>query len=469
MIITTKHLTYLNNLGNRTKVIKSSNIKSHKHALIERYINRDVLCSSSILLFLCLLPAGLSLRWERTFGHQWIYVPFILDNPLTGSAGHFFASALRFLILFQVMIPIALYVSLDIVRVLQMYRISRDKNLKYEHPIGCRTFTINEDLGQIGYIFSDKTGTITQNKLEFKSVSIDGAKYSNRYEFPIGTYFLTDIFLYFSSELPSENNPLIHQFLTALAVCNTSFIVHENRELMHRLDYQPKYEGDNADDLVLCQAASDFGIRMISRSARTIVVRYLDPTDTKKEDVEYEILCLLPFDSARRRMSIIVRANNQIYLYIKGAETSIWPSLSRSNDANMKSTIEQHSSDFAEQGFRSLLVAYRQIPLEVYEHWFEQYRQAAHALSNREEAISAVANHIETDLMLAGLTAVEDKLQEGVPRAIATLRSAGIKIWLLTGDKQATALSTAQAASLVNILQAHSSDNNTSSEVTTFD
>ena len=150
--------------------------------MIERYINRDVLFSSLILTFLCLLGAGLSLKWERSFGQQWIYIPFILDNPFKGAAGHFFASALRFVILFQVMVPIALYVSLDIVRVLQMYRISRDKNMKYEHPISCRTFTINEDLGQIGYVFSDKTGTITQNKLVFKSVSINGLQYSNRYE-----------------------------------------------------------------------------------------------------------------------------------------------------------------------------------------------------------------------------------------------------------------------------------------------
>jgi phospholipid-transporting ATPase len=179
----------MNKLGNQTKVIKSSNISSNKHARIEQYINRDVLFSSSILTFLCLLVAGLSLRWERSFGNKWIYVPFILDNPLQGAAGHFFASALRFLILFQVMIPIALYVSLDIVRVLQMYRIAKDKHLKYEHKISCRTFTINEDLGQIGYVFSDKTGTITQNKLEFRSVSIGGSQYSNRYEFGATSFF----------------------------------------------------------------------------------------------------------------------------------------------------------------------------------------------------------------------------------------------------------------------------------------
>lgn len=167
--------------GNETKIIKSSNISSSKHALIERYINRDVLFSSLLLTFLCLLAAGLSIHWERSFGEKWVYIPYIIDNPLINAAGHFFISALRFVILFQVMIPIALYVSLDVVRVLQMYTIARDKNLKYEHSISCRTFTINEDLGQIGYVFTDKTGTITQNKLVFKALSIGGLQYSNRY------------------------------------------------------------------------------------------------------------------------------------------------------------------------------------------------------------------------------------------------------------------------------------------------
>jgi magnesium-transporting ATPase (P-type) len=264
----------------------------------------------------------------------------------------------------------------------------------------------------------------------------------------------------FSSELPAENTTIIQRFLTALAICNTSFIVHEHPELMHRLDYEPKYEGDNADDLVLCQAASSFGVRMISRSAQNILVRYIDSTNTHKQDLEYEILCLLPFDSTRRRMSIIVRLNDQIFLFIKGAETSLWPHLSAFNEQDMKSTIEQHSAGFAEQGYRSLLVGYRQITLREYEDWFQRYQHAANSLDNREEAISDAATEIEVDLMLAGLTAVEDKLQDGVPTAIATLRCAGIKIWLLTGDKQATALSTAQAASLVNMPQTLASDQN---------
>ncbi|CAF2490271.1 unnamed protein product [Rotaria sp. Silwood2] len=427
--------------GNETKIIKSSRHTICKHALIERYINRDVLFSSLILTSLCLISAGLSIRWDRSYGDYWMFVPFIVDNPFENVAGHFFTNALRFVILFQVMVPIALYVSLDLVRVLQMYTIGRDKYMKYEHPISCRTFTINEDLGQIGYVFSDKTGTLTQNKLVFKAMSIGGVKYSDR------------------SELPSENCELIQRFLTVLAICNTSFIVHEHQELMHRIDYQPKYEGDNADDLVLCQTASNFGVRMISRSAQNIIVRYINSTNTEKQDIDYEILCLLPFDSTRKRMSIIVRLNDQIFLFIKGAETSIWPHLSSFNETDMKTIIEQHSLNFAEQGYRSLLVAYKQLTLREYEDWFERYQHAANSLENRDEAISDVATEIEVDLMLAGLTAVEDKLQDGVPRAIATLRCAGIKIWLLTGDKQATALSTAQAASLVNIPQTLSSEN----------
>jgi P-type E1-E2 ATPase len=136
-----------------------------------------------ILTTLCLVCAGLSIHWGQSFGDQWMFIQFLTYNPFASIAGNFFANTLSFVILFQVMVPIALYVSLDLVRVLQMYTISRDKRLKYEHPISCRTFTINEDLGQIGYVFSDKTGTLTQNKLVFKAMSIGGIQYSERYEF----------------------------------------------------------------------------------------------------------------------------------------------------------------------------------------------------------------------------------------------------------------------------------------------
>lgn len=104
----------------------------------------------------------------------------MIDDPFAEVAANFFAAIIRFVILFQVMVPIALYVSLDLVRVLQIAAISSDKKLKHDRAIACRTFTINEDLGQIGYIFSDKTGTLTQNKLLFKSFYIGSRLYTNK-------------------------------------------------------------------------------------------------------------------------------------------------------------------------------------------------------------------------------------------------------------------------------------------------
>ncbi|CAF1633805.1 unnamed protein product, partial [Didymodactylos carnosus] len=147
-------------------------------------------------------------------------------------------------------------------------------------------------------------------------------------------------------------------------------------------------------------------------------------------------LCLLPFDSTRKRMSIIVRMNNQIFLFIKGAETSIWPHLNGFNNEVVKANTEQHIHMFAERGYRSLLVAYRQLTLTEFEEWYQCYTRAANLLEGREEAISETAVNIERNLILTGVTAVEDKLQDGVPESIESLRLAGIKIWLLTGDKQ---------------------------------
>lgn len=274
--------------------------------------------------------------------------------------------------------------------------------------------------------------------------------------YTVDKFLLENGFL-FSSELPKEENVLMKHFLTALAICNTSFIVHEHRESMGRLSHEPTYEGENADDLVLCRTASSFGVRMIERSAQSVAVRYFDSSATNYQDVKYEILCLLPFDTSRKSMSIIVRVDEKVFLFIKGAESSIWPHLNNSNDEDIKVKTEEHSLDFAQQGYRLLSVAYRQLRTEQFEEWYHHYQLAANQLDDREGAISEAAKSIEVDLILAGLTAVEDKLQDGVPKTIYTLRCAGIKIWLLTGDKEATALSTAQAASLVSSVHQKSS------------
>lgn len=91
---------------------------------------------------------------------------------------------------------------------------------------------------------------------------------------------------------------------------------------------------------------------------------------------------------------------------------------------------------FANEGLRTLCVAYKEIPKNYIDGWMKRQHAASVDLQNRQEKLDAVYEEIEKDLILLGATAIEDKLQDGVPETIANLADANIKIWVLTGDKQ---------------------------------
>jgi len=148
----------------------------------------------------------------------------------------------------------------------------------------------------------------------------------------------------------------------------------------------------------------------------------------------------LTFDSARKRMSIIVRDDEgQIKMYSKGADTTIMSRLADGQEDLVKNTDEQLEG-FAKDGLRTLCIAKRDLSEEEYEGWLEQHKQAEVALTDRDEKLAQSAETIETNFTLLGATGIDDRLQEGVPETIASLRHAGIKLWILTGDKQETAV-----------------------------
>jgi phospholipid-translocating ATPase len=89
---------------------------------------------------------------------------------------------------------------------------------------------------------------------------------------------------------------------------------------------------------------------------------------------------------------------------------------------------------------RTLCLAYKVIPEDEYQEWAYRYHEATVALDGREEKVEAVSDEMERELRLLGATAIEDKLQDGVPEAIADLKRAGIKVWVATGDKLETAI-----------------------------
>ncbi len=119
------------------------------------------------------------------------------------------------------------------------------------------------------------------------------------------------------------------------------------------------------------------------------------------------------------------------------------------DDAVVFERCFQHINDFATEGLRTLLYGYRYIEEEEYRSWKKIYLDAATSLTNRQDMIEKAGSLIETNLELAGATAIEDKLQDGVPEAIDKLRRAKIKMWMLTGDKRETAINIGHSCRLI--------------------
>ena len=167
------------------------------------------------------------------------------------------------------------------------------------------------------------------------------------------------------------------------------------------------------------------------------------------QSLEYEILNVCEFNSTRKRMSTVVRCpDGKIKLFCKGADTVILERLSENQPFTEKTLL--HLEDYATDGLRTLCIASRDIPDAEYRQWVTIYDQAAATINGRGEALDKAAELIERDMFLLGATAIEDKLQEGVPDTIHTLQMAGIKVWVLTGDRQETAINIGMSCRLIS-------------------
>lgn len=208
---------------------------------------------------------------------------------------------------------------------------------------------------------------------------------------------------------------------------------------------QLDYKAESPDEAALVNAAKNAGFAFIKRKGKMMTV------DVLGKEYEFELLDVLEFNSDRKRMSVIIRRPdpwNDIVLYCKGADNVIEERLS-DKDGMVQKTSE-HTNEFSECGLRTLLTGYRSMDEKEYESWKEEMNDASTASENRSEKIAEVQEKIETNLKLLGATGIEDKLQEGVPQCIESLRRAEIKIWVLTGDKLQTAINIGYASNLLD-------------------
>ncbi|XP_051794834.1 phospholipid-transporting ATPase IC [Acanthochromis polyacanthus] len=436
--------------GADTKIMRNGGKTRFKRTKIDELMNYMVY---TIFALLILVAAGLAIGhtyWYEEIGSKAWY---LYDGKDQGASYRGFLSFWGYIIVLNTMVPISLYVSVEVIRLGQSKFINWDLQMYFaekDTPAKARTTTLNEQLGQIEYIFSDKTGTLTQNIMAFKKCTISGRSYGdpttaegvsldrgrpvdwnwNRYA-DKKFQFMDN---YLVAHVRSKKDRDAMEFFKLLSLCHTVMVENKDGELI--------YQAASPDEGALVTAARNFGFVFLSRTQDTITIREMD------QETTYEMLALLDFNSDRKRMSIILKfPDGRIRLYCKGADTVIYERLAA--NSRHKETTQTALDVFANETLRTLCLCYKDISAEEYEAWSRKHKDAQLTLTNRDAALDQVYEQIEKNLMLIGATAIEDKLQDGVPETIAKLAKADIKIWVLTGDKKETAENIGYSCSLL--------------------
>ncbi|XP_030953945.1 probable phospholipid-transporting ATPase 8 [Quercus lobata] len=467
--------------GHDTKVMQNATDPPSKRSKIEKKMDKIVYILFSTLVLIAFVGSlffGIETKKDFSDGNlrRWYLHPddtTVFYDPKRPSLSAFL-HFLTALMLYGYLIPISLYVSIEIVKVLQSTFINQDQHMYDEEtdkPAHARTSNLNEELGQVDTILSDKTGTLTCNSMEFVKCSIAGTAYGRgmteverslarrRGDPPPETgddiqghegkksvrgFNFRDERIMNGQWLNEPHWDIIQKFFRVLAICHT-VIPEKNEELGEIM-----YKSESPDEAAFVIAAKEIGFEFFRVTQTSISLRELDYETGEKVVRKYKRLHVLEFSSSRKRMSVIVRnAENQLFLLCKGADSVMFQRLSK-NGRQFESWTKDHIKKYAEAGLRTMIIAYCELGEEEYKSWDVEFSKAKTSVTTeRDVSVDELADKIERDLILLGATAVEDKLQKGVPECIDKLAQARIKLWVLTGDKMETAINIGYACSLL--------------------
>ncbi|KAI1433937.1 hypothetical protein GGR50DRAFT_695569 [Xylaria sp. CBS 124048] len=435
--------------GHETKLMRNATATPIKRTKVERQLNKLVLFLIILLLILSSICTIGDIVYRSVAPESLSYVRLDRLNSAGVVVQSIFKDLVTYWALFSALVPISLFVTLELVKYWHGVLINEDLDIYYEPtntPANCRTSSLVEELGMVGFVFSDKTGTLTCNMMEFKQCSIGGIQYAEeapedrRATVQDGVEVGIHDFKRLHENIKSHQSAdAIRHFLSLLATCHT---VIPERDEKH--GGKIKYQAASPDEGALVQGAVTLGYTFIARKPRTVII------EAEGRQQEYELLAVCEFNSTRKRMSTIYRCpDGKIRLYCKGADTVILERLSDQNP-HVEQTL-LHLEEYASEGLRTLCLAVREIPEQEFQEWYAIFDRAQTTVGgNRAEELDKAAEIIEHDFYLLGATAIEDRLQDGVPETIHTLQEANIKVWVLTGDRQETAINIGMSSKLLS-------------------
>ncbi|XP_037748913.1 probable phospholipid-transporting ATPase IIB isoform X4 [Chelonia mydas] len=395
----------------------------------------------------------------------------IVMVTLQGFVGPWYRNLFRFLLLFSYIIPISLRVNLDMGKAAYGWMIMKDDNIP---GTVVRTSTIPEELGRLVYLLTDKTGTLTQNEMIFKRLHLGTVSYGTDTMDEIQNHIINSYSQMHSqssgnstSSTPSRKvqssapkvrktvSSRIHEAVKAIALCHNVTPVYESHagvtgeteyaEVDQNFsDENRTYQASSPDEVALVQWTESVGLTLVNRDLTSMQLK-----TPGGQILTYYILQVFPFTSESKRMGIIVRdeSTGEITFYMKGADVAM------STIVQYNDWLEEECGNMAREGLRTLVVAKKSLTEEQYQDFENRYNQAKLSIHDRALKVAAVVESLEREMELLCLTGVEDQLQADVRPTLEMLRNAGIKIWMLTGDKLETATCIAKSSHLVSRTQ----------------
>lgn len=346
----------------------------------------------------------------------------------------------RFCIAYYHAVPMSLYVVYEMLKLVLGFQVNVDKTMIADGQNAvARTADLMEEMGQVDFIFSDKTGTLTSNEMVFARGHINGQD--------VGDFRKPDTGgepegLVAMKGILSKGSEAALWFWTCLATCHE--VVLEVKAEGSQSDL-PTYTGMSPDEVALVTAARDAGVTFVKRNRLQGGINEVEVKDFSGRVSKFEVAVLLQFNSDRKRMSVIVKHGGSAWCITKGADSVMEPLIS----GGFPEAAKQDILKFSKTGLRVLVIAARKLDKCFLDDWLMDYQKARGTIDDtKEERIQKVVARIEMSLDFVGLTAVEDRLQDGVPEAIATLKEAGSRVWVLTGDKTETAVNIAYSCRL---------------------
>jgi len=375
----------------------------------------------------------------------------IIMVMLKGFDGPWYIYMFRFMLLFSYLIPISLRVNLDMGKIFYSWAIGRDNDIPGTQA---RSTTIPEELGRVSYLLCDKTGTLTCNVMVFKKLHLGTAAFTDDSFVDVRTALCGE---YSEGRRARKDGgkrlghgERVGAAVEALALCHNVTPVYEieQGEADGRTEADQgmqgnagvTYQASSPDEVALVEWAGAMGLSLAARTLNEITL-----TAPQGTTLAYDILQVFPFTSETKRMGIIVRdkATGEILFFMKGADT-VMSSIVQYND-----WLVEEVDNMAREGLRTLVVAKKCLTLEQYQDFEQRYSAAKLSVVNRSAQVSAVVESLQRDMCLLCVTGVEDRLQDGTRHTLEMLRNAGLRVWMLTGDKLETATCIAKSSRLV--------------------